>query len=110
MISNKHIYGIFLNCQSLNNKLGEIKLLVYKEKPDFMAFNETWLNKYHPKFIGYSSNWSDRILGRGGRLGVIVRQGLQYSKIDLISYTQRNFGIILRKILSFSFFSLDSCF
>ena len=56
-----HTFNIlFLNCKSLNCKLGEIKLL-YLEKPAVCCFNETWMRKSRePSFIGSNFIWKNR--------------------------------------------------
>lgn len=77
--------GIQLNCRSVNNKLGEIKLLLYSEKPEFLALSETWITKYEPKFLNYSTEWKHRV-GRGGGLGFVIKRGIQYSNIDLVQF------------------------
>lgn len=61
----------FLNCRSLSNKLGEIKALIYQTKPHVFCFNETWLNRFEPKFRNYVPYWEHRG-GPGGGLGIIV--------------------------------------
>ena len=65
---HSQLTGIQLNCQSLNTKLSSIKILVYKEKPDFIAFSETWLGgaKNTPKFVDYNPLWRHRDGGMGG--------------------------------------------
>ena len=64
-----HMSVIALNCRSLNNKLGEIKLLIYTQKPDIVAFTETWLvdnSRYKPKFVGYNSEFKNGAGFAGG--------------------------------------------
>lgn len=74
-----------LNCNSISNKLGEIKLLIYTEKPDVFCFSETWIKKYEPKFINYVSIWKHR-MGFAGGLGILIRRGLQYRDLNLIPF------------------------
>lgn len=81
-----NVTGIMLNCRSLCSKLGEIKLLAYTEKPDFLAFTETWVNKYVPSFCNYMSEWKNRIGGRGGGLCFLVKRGVQYTRLDLTPF------------------------
>ena len=83
MSSTGNLLGLQLNCRSIRNKLGELKILVYTRKPDFMAFCETWLNRHAPKFVGYSGEWQHRPHGTGGGLGLIIKRGIQYNKIEL---------------------------
>ena len=56
-----------LNCHSINNKLGEIKLMLYTRKPDIFCFTETWMSRFEPKFIDYVAIWKHRG-GPGGGL------------------------------------------
>ena len=77
-INNSVLTGFFLNCQSISNKLGAVKLLIYQSRPDFVAFNETWLKKNEPKFYNYSAVWKHRTSVPGGGLGIIVKKGIQY--------------------------------
>ena len=58
---NPKLTGIQLNCQSLNSKLTDIKLMVTEQKPDFAALTETWLTKHPPKFTGYTAINKNRI-------------------------------------------------
>ena len=83
-----HMSVIALNCRSLNNKLGEIKLLIYTQKPDIVAFTETWLadnSRYNPKFIGYSTEFKNRA-GFASGMGFLIKHGVQYQNISLIHY------------------------
>ena len=41
--NNNALETIQLNCKSLNTKLGEVKLLIYANKPDIVALSETWI-------------------------------------------------------------------
>ena len=85
---HSQLTGIQLNCQSLNTKLSSIKILVYKEKPDFIAFSETWLGgaKNTPKFVNYNPLWRHRDGGMGGGLGLLFRRGIQFQNIPLNYY------------------------
>ena len=42
-----------LNCCSITNKLGEIKLMLYTRMPDIFSFTETWISRFEPKFNDY---------------------------------------------------------
>ena len=80
---------IQFNCRSINTGLGELKLLTYVNKPDVLILCETWLNQHNkqiPKFINYSSEWKHRPLGHGGGLGILVKNGIQYTKLDLLPF------------------------
>ena len=77
---------LFLNCKSLNCKLGEIKLLLYLEKPAVFCFNETWMKKeYEPRFIGYSTIWKNRDDGYGG-VGILINNEYSYKEINLVAF------------------------
>ena len=43
-----------LNCRSINNKLADVKLLVYTENPDLVAFSENWIKKYSQNLYDYN--------------------------------------------------------
>ena len=67
----------FLNCNSLNNKIGEIKDLLIKNTPDIFCLCETWLNpKYVPKFNNYISEWQHRCAAGGG-IGIFIHKEMQ---------------------------------
>lgn len=85
--SNSHLMNIFsLNCNSIYNKLPEIKQLVLNKNPEIMCLCETWLkDKYVPKFKNYLTEWKNRE-ERGGGLGVIVKQSIQYQVVNLNQY------------------------
>lgn len=77
---------IQLNCRSLYTKLGEIKLMIYLEKPHIVALSETWIkSNYEPRFIDYTCEWKNRN-SPGGRLGLLLKNGIQYSKLELHPY------------------------
>ena len=73
---------IQLNCHSITCKLGEIKLMTYTRKPHVVAFCETWLDKYMPKFIDYYCEWKTRD-ANAGWLGFLIKRGVQYQNINL---------------------------
>ena len=86
---NTNLTLLMLNCKSINSKLGEIKLLCYSEKPDIFCLSETWIKevKYEPKFINYSIEWKHRVNpGGGGGLGILIKRGVQYHKLNLIPF------------------------
>jgi len=86
-----NLTGIQINCRSLNNKLGELKLMLYSRKPSFMALSETWITKakFQPKFHNYNCEWKNREVvnvERGGGLGLVIRRGIQYEVMDIVPY------------------------
>ena len=90
MAITSNLVGIQLNCRSINTGLGELKMLIYSEKPDFVLLSETWLNnntKFLPRFHNYRAEWKHRPTGQGGGLGILVRRGLQYRNLDLTEYS-----------------------
>ena len=63
---------IQLNCNGLYNKLAEIKMFIYRFKPDIFCLCETFVSsKYEHKFISYNSYWQHR-QGHNGGLGPLV--------------------------------------
>ena len=99
IISMKNNISIYLlNCRSINNKLGEIKLLLYTRKPDIFCFNETWINRFEPKFIDYVPIWQHR--GEpGGELGIILKKNLQHDKFLLIPFQNGKLEVQAVKII-----------
>ena len=45
--SKQNVRGIFINAQSILNKLNELKVLLYKEEFDLVCINETCCNNEH---------------------------------------------------------------
>ena len=90
MSSNVNMTVVALNCRSIKNKLGEIKLLIYSQKPEVVAFTETWLteddDRYIPKFLGYMKEFKNRVGMHGGGVGILIKQGLNYQKLDVTPY------------------------
>jgi ribonuclease HI/exonuclease III len=84
---NSEVGIVQLNCKSILNKVQEIKKLIYHKNPDVVCFNETWLQQRskEPKFTGYTAEWKHRD-GRGGGLGIIIADNLQYEPVNLINY------------------------
>lgn len=87
-ISRHNIECIQLNCRSVNNKLGEIKLMLYSKKPTILAICETWITdaKYEPRFLNYVCEWKHRIGHTGGGLGLIIKTGVQYRPLTLVPF------------------------
>ena len=69
-----------LNCNSLTNKLAEIKIYVYSTKPDVFCLSETMVKKSEPKFLGYTCIWKHRDGERGG-LCIMVRHDIKFKEI-----------------------------
>ena len=71
---------IELNIRSVYSNLVELRVLLNKEKPMIAALCETWLNdnKRPPNFIGFNTEWVNRTSGKGGGLGLLFRNDLQY--------------------------------
>ena len=66
---------IQLNCNSLTNKLAEIKMYLYSTKPDIACLSETMIKKTEPKILGYTCLWKHRQGERGG-LCIMVRHDI----------------------------------
>ena len=83
---NSQLNILSLNCNSIYNKLPELKNLLLDNKPDIMCLCETWLkDKYSPRFKNYITEWKNRS-ERGGGLGIIVKQTIQYQTVQLQDY------------------------
>ena len=62
------------NCHSLYQRLSHFKLKLYSLKPHIACLCETWIKEnYLPKFINYSSFFSNRSCQIGGGLAMLVR-------------------------------------
>lgn len=87
-VNNKsQIKILSLNCNSIYNKLPEIKQLVMEENPDMMCFCETWMKpKYIPKFKNYTAIWKNREMARGGGLGLLLSTSIQYREVTLFEF------------------------
>jgi hypothetical protein len=57
------------------------------KKPDILCLSETWITNPNrlPNFINYVCEWKHRGQ-QGGGLGMIIKRGVQYQKIDLNMY------------------------
>jgi exonuclease III len=76
-----------LNCRSLYNKLSEIKVYIYANKPHIVCFSETWLvGDKLPNFINYTCKWKNRGNGRGGGLGILVRADIPIIPCSITEY------------------------
>ena len=79
-------YTLFLlNCRNINNKLGDIKLMVYTGSPEIVAFNDTWLSKYMPKFVDYLCECKNRD-SFAESLGFFIKKGVQYQNVKFNCY------------------------
>ena len=58
---------------------------MYTKKPHIVAFSETWISNYSPKFLNYNAKWKNRV-GLGGGVGFLIRKGVQYKKVSLVAY------------------------
>lgn len=86
--SSEHLEIVSLNCNSIYNKLPEIKQLLIEEEPDIMCMCETWIKEnYLPRFRNYSAEWKHRA-DRGGGLGILVSSKLQYQTINLKEFDE----------------------
>ena len=97
-MENKKLSIFLLNCRSINNKLGEIKLMLYTRKPDIFCFTETWISRFEPKFIDYVAIWKHRG-GAGGGLGIILRKGLQHDNFQLTPFQNGKLEVQAVKII-----------
>ena len=74
----------FLNCNSISNKLSEIKIALLQTSPSIVCLSETWLNqRFLPKFPSYSTLWKHRPHRMGGGLGFLIHKEIQYQEINL---------------------------
>ena len=87
-----------LNCNSLNNKLGELKNLLDEREPDVFCLCETWLSeRFVPKFKNYMAEWKHRGTAGGG-LGILVRNGLQYRTLNVPDFVGGSLEAQIMKI------------
>jgi len=87
-MANKNFNSISiieLNCNGMRCKLTEIKKLVIDNHPDFVCFNETWLNIRVPVFRGYDAEWNNRNR-HGGGTGILIRNNIPYMVLDLVPF------------------------
>ena len=83
------LYIYQLNCNSLSNKLAEIKYYLYRNKPDILCLCETMIKKYEPKFIGYNVLWKHRNGDKGG-LAILIRQDISFREINFNPFPERS--------------------
>ena len=73
---------MYINAQSINNKMDELKGVVETGRPDIIAITETWTNaKTHPELIQIDGfdivsrcDRGDTAGGRGGGILVYARK------------------------------------
>lgn len=95
--SEKKFIAVQLNCNGLINKLAEIKVFIYTQKPDIICLSETYIKKHEPKFIGYHTYWKHREGHKGG-LAMIVRRDIIANPEELTPYPQGNLELQHMKI------------
>ena len=77
MSNRQQLVIVSFNCKSLNSKLSEFKVYLYAKKPHIVCLSETWLvAEKVPNFINYKCYWKHRQGGRGGGIGVLVRNDI----------------------------------
>ena len=54
---------IQLICNSLLNKIDELRIFTYDQNSDILCLNETWLKGKEPKITDYTSIWRHRHKG-----------------------------------------------
>ena len=77
-----------LNCHGLFGKLTEIKLYLYREKPDVVCLCETWLRVHEPSFVGYHAMWSHRENAARGGMAILVRRDIQHEQFELPQFSR----------------------
>ena len=83
---NQNLKLLQLNCNSIYNKLSEIKQVLLQHIPDIICLSETWIKeKYIPKFPDYIAEWEHRA-GHGGGLGILINKNVQYQKLELVPF------------------------
>jgi len=97
--SEKDFYIIQLNCNGLSNKLAEIKMYIYRKKPEIFCLCETFIKKNEPKFIGYQSFWQHRDGHRGG-IGTFVRRDVTAKSKTLKPYKDPQLELQCTEIFS----------
>ena len=87
-IEQNQLKILSLNCRSLYNKLSEIKLFIYKEKPHIICLTETWCkNDRIPNFINYNGSFLNRDGGRGGGgIAMLTRSDIVALPSQLTNY------------------------
>ena len=84
--SEKQLYLVQFNCNSLRTKLSELRLFVYSAQVDLLCLCETWLTDRAPLFRGYVAVWQHRPGGLGGGLGLLLREDIPFQEKLLMAY------------------------
>ena len=82
---NDNLNICMLNCNSITNKLKEIKNFMVNIKPDIFCLSETWLTKCIPKFRNYTCHWKNRN-NHGGGLGILVSASVSHRDLPLAPF------------------------
>jgi len=87
-VSSKNILTLMhINCRSILGKLNEITNLLEQLSVDILAVSETWLDEPSVDLIhirGYNFVHRSRTTGRGGGVGLFVKDQLDYQSVELI--------------------------
>ena len=76
-----------LNCNSLTNKLPELKEHISSSSPTILCLSETWLtDRFTPRFLNYCTEWKHRLGQVGGGLGILIHQETLYKPLDLTPF------------------------
>ena len=83
------------NCNGLLsvNRIVELKLYVYSQKPDVICLCETFIKtkEREPRFLGYHEPYSMyRLNAAKGGLSIIVKETINFKKIALMPYAEGN--------------------
>ena len=74
---------VYLNCRGVNNKLGEIKNIIYSLELDMLLLSETKIKKFEPRFANYSVSWLHRADRNGGGLGTVSHKDLNFQSLQV---------------------------
>lgn len=81
----KSLEVIQFNCCGISTKLSEVKLYIYRERPDIVCFCETWLKRSYPKFVGYNNLYLHRVTDKGG-LAMLIREDIPFAPKPIVQY------------------------
>lgn len=95
--SEQYLEIFQLNCNSISNKLSEIKMYLYTRKPDIMCLCETMVKNNEPKFIGYNSIWKHRNGDKGG-LAILVRHDINFIPVQFNTHPNNGLEIQIIEI------------
>ena len=97
MERRERIRVMFLNAQSICNKIDELRLVVTCEGPDIVAICETWTNESHDDALFAMENYemilrkdrNDTMGGRGGGLLMYARKDMSvWSGTEVTNFNQ----------------------